>query len=92
MVRIMGGEEHAVSGFCQSANFVHYLPLIAEVEAGCRLIEHHELRLLCESARQQHKLPLTARDHGVRTIGESCDTETIEHGSMPPRGRARSAG
>ena len=65
MVRIVGGEQHAVAGRRERADFAHHLALVAEVEAGGRLVEHDELRLLRQRSRQQHELPLAAGDHGV---------------------------
>ena len=60
MVRIVGGEQDAVTGAGEGADFAHDFALIAEIEARGRLVEHDELRLLCQSARQQHKLTFAA--------------------------------
>src|SRR6516225_1410818 len=46
VVGIMRGEQHAVPGGCERADLAHHLALVPEIEAGGRLVEHDESRLL----------------------------------------------
>src|SRR5262245_32993371 len=65
VVRIVGGEENAVTRAGERADFAHDLALIAEVEVSGRFVEHDELRLLRKRARQQHELALAAGNHRI---------------------------
>src|SRR5215831_18640600 len=78
VVWIMGGEKHAVPGFCQSTDLAHNFALVAEVKASGRFIEHDELRFLRQRACEQNQLAFATGDHGVGTICESIDAETLE--------------
>src|SRR5215471_804500 len=80
MVRVVGSEQDAVARFRECSNLTHHLSLIAEVKAGGWLVEHNELGLLCEGARQQNQLSFSARNHRVRSGGESCDAKAFERG------------
>ncbi len=92
VVRIVRGEQHAVAGRGERADFPHHLALVAEVEARGRLVEHHELRLLRERAGQQHELALAARDHGVGALREMRNAELLERARRHRRGRAPTDG
>ena len=46
----MGGEQHAMTGEGEGADLPEHLALVAEIEAGGRLVEHDELRLLRQRA------------------------------------------
>src|ERR1700726_2451612 len=60
VVGIMRGKQHAMPGSRERTDLAHDFALVAEVEAGGRLIKHDELRVLREGAGEQHKLALTA--------------------------------
>ena len=92
MVRIVGGEEDAVTRAGERADFAHDLALVAEVEVRGRFVEHDELRLLRKRARQQDELALAAGDHRIGTRCEMGDPELVEHPAPPPSGRAPTAG
>ena len=53
---------------------VEHLPLVAQIERGCRLVEQQDLRFLREHHREPGAPPLAAReplDRAVRSVGES---------------------
>ncbi len=64
--------------FGQPLDLVHQLSLIAEVEAGGRLVQDNELRILRERTGEENELPLTARDHRVGPFGQVRDSEALE--------------
>src|SRR2546423_1349633 len=68
-----------MAGGAEIADLAHHPALVAEVETRGRFVQHDELRLLRQRACEQRELTLAAGDHGVRTVGEMRDAETLEH-------------
>src|SRR3977135_3073840 len=78
MVRVVRGEQDAMTGSSERANLAHHLALIAEVEARGGLVEHDELRLLRQRAGKQDKLTFAAGNHGVGALRQMGDAELPE--------------
>src|SRR5262249_46418813 len=91
VVRIVGGEEDAVTRAGERADFAHDLALVAEVEVRGRFVEHDELRLLRKRARHA-RAGARRRKSSYRGGAQDARCRIARAPAPPPSGRAPTAG